>query len=121
MGHPHGLDEPLFRLDFVNTNLTFNAKTLKGQNKPAHPNLRLHFHDTAGRAQVLQTIEAENIYSWDIPVLFAENKEYIVVTSPAWINYVKMEIGAAGVHTGEASEALAPLIKVLKAYFDAKK
>jgi len=121
MGHPHGLGEPLFRLDFINTNLTFNAAEKKGQNKPAHPNLRLHFHDIAEREHVLQTIEAEEIFSHDIPVLFIETKEYVVVTSPLWVNFVEMEIGAAGVHTEEASEELAPLVKALRKYFETTK
>ena len=80
MGHPHGLCEPSFRLDFVNKVATFRD-TFGGQTQDVHPNLRLHFHPIGERDRVLKTIQAESIMSWDIPVLFAETKDYIVVTS----------------------------------------
>lgn len=113
MGHPHGLAEPLFRMDFTNTNQMFKAEIKKGQDQPVHPSLRLHFHAKEEREGVLKTIEAEGLYSWDIPILFAETKEYLVVTSPGWQNH--------GVYTEEAQTLIAPLLQTLKAFFDAKK
>ena len=125
MGHPHGLGEPLFRLDFTNAHLTFKYKIdaglKKGQFMDVHPNLRLHFHDAAEREHVLQTIHDERIYSWDIPVLFADTKEHVVVTSPLWLNPVSDGIITTAVRTKESHKATAPLVKALKAYLDGRK
>jgi len=125
MGHPHGLEEPLFRLDFVNTNLTFREEMASGSER-VHPNLRLHFHDAADRDRILKTIEAEQSYSWAIPILFGETKEYVIVTSPLWQNrFIAAKTGnkawVAGSHTDEANKAVAPLLKALKQYCDAHK
>jgi hypothetical protein len=125
MGHPHGLEEPLFRLDFVNANLTFREETMPGQVSIVHPNLRLHFHAAAERERIVKTIDAEKIYSWDIPTLFAETKEYIVITSPLWQNRYTWKIGdttwGAGVYTEEANRLIAPLIQVLNKYFESRR
>jgi len=125
MGHPHGLSEPLFRLDFINTNLTFQAKIGKEQSKSVHPNLRLHFHGIAARDDVRKTIKAEENYPWAIPVLFAEMRDYLVITTPLWQNNFTEQVGGktwgAGDYSDEANKAIAPLLQALKAYFDAKK
>jgi hypothetical protein len=114
MGHPHGLAEPLFRLDFTNANLVFQAEAVKGQQyEPIHSSLRLHFHAKAEREAVLKTIKAEQLYSWDIPILFAETQDYLIVTSPGWQNH--------GVYTAAANDVIAPLLQALKRYCDAKK
>jgi hypothetical protein len=121
MGHPHGLDEPLFRLDFINTNLTLKDEIWNGESKTIHPNLRLHFHNIAEREHVLQTIEAEKWYSWPTPSLFAETKEYVIVTSSFWQNHVAYPTYESVVSTKEANDAIAPLLTALRAYFAAKK
>jgi len=120
MGHPHGLEEPLFRLDFVNPNVAFTEEI-----GPVHPNLRLHFHASADRERILKTIEAERVYSWAIPTLFADTREYVVVTSPLWQNNNKVQVGnttwGSGVYTEEANRLIAPLLQALKKYFDSRK
>ena len=125
MGHPHGLEEPLFRLDFVNTNLAFREETKPGKVDLVHPNLRLHFHVIAEREQILKTIQRESVFSWDIPILFAETKEYIIVTSPSWQNQHTEKTGdatwGAGVYTEDANKAIAPLLEALRRYFDGTK
>jgi hypothetical protein len=125
MGHPHGLEEPLFRLDFANANLSFPVDDGPGQARLVHPNLRLHFHASAERERILETIEAERIYSWAIPVLFADTRDYIVVTSPLWQNHYSTQVGGttwgAGVYTEEANKLIAPLLEALKKYFDSRK
>ena len=118
MGHPHGLDEPIFRLDFVNRSLAFSLPTGPGRTRLVHPNLRLHFHASAERERVLKTIEAERIYSWAIPVLFADTRDYVVVTSPLWQNYSSP---GQGVYTDEANRLIAPLLEALKKYFESRK
>jgi hypothetical protein len=117
MGHPHGLEEPLFRLDFVNSSVAFTDEI-----GPVHPNLRLHFHASAERDRILKTIEAERAYSWAIPTLFADTREYVVVTSPMWQNHFTTRVGdtnwGVGVYTEEANRLIAPLLQALKKYFD---
>ena len=121
MGHPHGLEEPLFRLDFVNSNVAF---AVDEQTRLVHPNLRLDFHASAERERILETIEAEGIYSWAIPVLFADTRDYVVVTSPLWQNHYSTEVGGttwgAGVYTEEANGLIAPLLQALKKYSDSR-
>jgi hypothetical protein len=125
MGHPHGLEEPLFRLDFVNVSRAFPVANEPDQTKLVHPNLRLHFHASAERERILKAIEAERIYSWAIPVLFADTKDYIVVTSPLWQNHYSTTLGnttwGAGMYTEEANRLIAPLLRALKEYFNLRK
>src|SRR5690349_12252683 len=54
MGHPHGLEEPVFRLDFVNTNVTFKVDVAPGKVESEHPNIRLHFYPIADHKHVLE-------------------------------------------------------------------
>jgi hypothetical protein len=125
MGHPHGLEEPVFRLDLENTHVAFREETDPGQVMMVHPNLRLHFHPSADRERILKTIEAERPYSWAIPTLFADTKDYVVVTSPLWQNHYSTKVGdstwGVGVYTEEANRLIAPLLKALKTYFDSRK
>ena len=119
MGHPHGLEEPLFRLDFVNSTVTFADEA-----GPTHPNLRLHFHASAERQLILKTIEAERVYSWAIPTLFADTRDYVVVTSPLWQNTTRTKAGtttwAAGTYTEGANRVIAPLLQALRKYFTSR-
>jgi hypothetical protein len=119
------MDEPLFRLDFVNTNVTFQAKLAADQYKSVHPNLRLHFHPIAEREHVLQTIKAERFYSWNIPILFAETRDYVVITGALWQNHWTESVGGTtwgcGDYSEEANKAIEPLLNALRSYFDAKK
>ena len=122
MGHPHGLEEPLFRLDFENPATTFRDDIGSGTTRMVHPNLRLHFHAIADRERILRTIEAERVYSWDIPTLFAETGEYMIVSSPLWQNNNATTVGelrprGSGVYTEEAHRAIAPLLAALKNHF----
>lgn len=122
MGHPHGLEEPLFRIDFANENLVFRFVDPPNPVKLVHPNLRLHFHPSSDRVRILRTIEAERIYSWAIPTLFAETKDYLVITSPMWQNHASTQVGetawGAGVYTEEANRLIAPMLDALKKYFN---
>ena len=120
MGHPHGLEEPLFRIDFVNTNLAVKeTDRIHGTNGISimHPNLRLHFHSRADRDKTLEIIRKENVYSWDIPTLFGETRDFMIVGSPAWYNESK----AGADHGEEANKAIEPLLGALQSYLDKHK
>ena len=109
MGHPHGLDEPVFRLDCTDLTHTFEYQPVPGEMSQQHPCLRLHFHSIEDRERILGIVETESCYSWDIPIYFAETEQYMIVTSPAYINN--------GVYTEEARALIAPLEQALKSYF----
>jgi hypothetical protein len=116
MGHPHGLEEPLFRIDFVNTNIVIQeVEKIYGTNRvhELRPNLRLHFHSKVDREHTLAVIKKEQVYSWDIPTIFGETKEFIIVDSPAWYN--------GGNHGEEANRAMDPLLRSLGKYVEADK
>jgi hypothetical protein len=120
MGHPHGLEEPLFRIDFVNTNVEIKETGLRyGTNvvSSIHPNLRLHFHAQADREQTLKVIEKEKLFSWDIPTLFGETKDFVIVGSPMWHN----RFASGGDFSAEANKAIHPLLEALRKYVDAHK
>lgn len=106
MGHPHGLEEPLFRMDFINRNESFQADGLPGEKRRLHPSMRLHFHRIQDKQRIMKVIEAERLYSWDIPIYFSETKDHLIVTSPPWINQ--------GWYTDEARKLIAPLEQILK-------
>jgi hypothetical protein len=61
------------------------------------------------KAQITRAIDAERNYSWDIPPCYAETRDYLVVTSPPWINN--------GVYTDEAKKLMAPLEQALMRFF----
>ncbi len=110
MGHPHGLDEPLFRADFVNPHQQFKAYSA---DRLANPRVRLCFYDIKDQERIKAIIKTEEIYSWDIPVYFAETTDYLVITSPTYIN--------GGNYTAEATALYEPLGAALKAYFNSKR
>jgi len=121
MGHPPGLEEPAFRLDFVNTNLTFHGEVLPGGARPTYANFRLHFHDRSERDGILKIVGPTPATSGDNPIVFGETKDYILVSSPSWQNYfVAGKFGrgnwGGGSRTEEANKAVAPLLDALKAY-----
>jgi hypothetical protein len=75
--------------------------------------------------RILETIEAEKLDSWAIPVLFADTSDYVVVTSPLWQNHYTTTVGdkawGAGVYTDDANRLIAPLLHALKEHFDSRK
>jgi hypothetical protein len=105
IGHPHGLNESLFRIDFVDP--THKFEWPYGQE--SSPSLRLHFYNISEKSRILEIIQAEAIYSWDIPIYFDETAQYIVVSSPSYIN--------GGCYTDEATSLYKPLDTALKEYF----
>jgi hypothetical protein len=60
----------------------------------------------------MEVIEKESIYSWDIPIYFGETEKYIVVTSPAYVNY--------GVFSEDAKKAIRPMWQALRKRIDNK-
>ena len=105
MEPPHGLEEPLFRIDFVDHTHQF----VDEGGRAIFPSSRLYFYDIGNKDSIMQTIEAEAIYSWDIPEYFDETFEYIVVTSPLYVS--------SGHYSDEAMALYLPLDIALKEYF----
>ena len=107
-GHPHGLDEPLFRMDFTNYNAYFDADKRLGM----HPVIQLYFYDIDSKLHIMQIVREQSLYSWDIPIYFGETEEYVIVTSPSYVNH--------GVFTEEAKNAIRPMWNVLRMYIECK-
>ncbi len=108
IGHPHGLNESLFRIDFIDPAHKFAWP----YGQESSPSLRLHFYNISDKSRILEIIRAEAMYSWDIPVYFDETAQYIVVSSPSYVN--------GGCYTDEAASLYKPLDTALKAYFKSK-
>jgi len=106
MDPSHGLDEPVFRIDFIDRTHRFND----AGGRTVFPGTRLYFYDINQRDAILKIIEKEKIYSWDIPDYFDETDGYIIVTSPLYIN--------GGHFSADAMALYEPLEKALKDYFN---
>ncbi|OGN87228.1 MAG: hypothetical protein A2158_02535 [Chloroflexi bacterium RBG_13_46_14] len=108
MSPPRGLDEPLFTLDFEDTE---NSFTIPGDptGTKISPNLRLYFYDIEEKESILEVIEQQEKYSWDIPQYYDESSRYIAVTSPVYIN--------SGWYEEEAMTYYETLEQALKDFF----
>lgn len=100
-GHPHGLKRPVFRADFAAPQQFFTD----GKRRVS-PLIQLYLYDIAEKAYVLAVIAREQFYSWNIPIYFGETENYIVVTSPSYVNH--------GIFTEEAKKAIQPMWNVLR-------
>ncbi len=110
-GYPHGLQEPGIRMDFASSGQSFqNANGT--QSEKLSPLIQLYLYDITDKSIVLEVIEKEGLYSWDIPIYFGETEKYIVVTSPAYVNH--------GVFTEEARQSIRPMWNVLRKYIENK-
>jgi len=107
-GHPHGLDELLFRVDFSNPDKTFYDR-FKGKLSPL---IQLYFYEISSKAHIMRVIEKEKEYSWNIPIYFGETDKYIAVTSPPYVNH--------GVFTEDAKRAIRPIWNVLRKHIENK-
>lgn len=108
MGSPHGLEEPVARVDFINA---LDKSEFEFMDDKNHLSLRLYFYDIAEKQKIMQIIEKEAIYSWCIPVYFDETKKYIIITSPCYINKGSSE-------DKEAKNFYYVFEQSLKKYFD---
>jgi hypothetical protein len=102
---PHGLKQPLLQFVASNTNVSFvkDPGAPQGTKSPVIP---LYFYRQTEKAEIMKIIEKESVLSWNIPVYFGETDEFVVVTSPAYVN--------GGVFTPEARRALHPMWQVLR-------
>jgi hypothetical protein len=105
IGHPHGLKEPLFRIDFLDTEHYF----FDAGGRQYSPSARLYIYDIVQQKIIMATIVRERMYSWDIPEYYDRTKDYIIVTSPSYIN--------GGHYNNEAVYLFQPLDMALKEYF----
>ena len=110
-GHPHGLAEPLLRVDFSAPEQSFQSP-IGGRRDRVSPLIQLYFYDIATKAHVLEVIDKERVYSWDIPIYFGETEDYIIVTSPSYVNH--------GIFTEEAQKTIRPMWNVLRKHIENK-
>jgi hypothetical protein len=109
----HGLDAPLFQIELVNSTESFTDERPSNPGGKRAGSLRLDFYGIAEKQHILKVIDAERIYSWDIPIYYGETTDYIAVTSPAWINN--------GVYTDEAKRIMAPLDDAIHRFLASEK
>jgi hypothetical protein len=98
---PHGLLAPVAMVQFINRKAEISDKKI-------NPSLKLYFYNISEKEKVRTIIKKESFYSWNIPIYFDETKNYIIVTSPSYINN--------GIFTEEAKKHYSPLEKSLKEY-----
>jgi hypothetical protein len=102
---PHGLERPVFQVVTANTNLSF-VKSDVPRLVMQSPVIPLYFYQHSKKADIMKIIRKESNYSWSIPIYFGETDDFVVVTSPAFVN--------GGVFTPEARHALRPMWKALR-------
>ncbi len=102
---PHGLEKPVFQVVATNTNLSFVKSEVPRVTK-RWPVIPLYFYRHSEKAGLMKIIERERLYSWNTPTYFGETDEFVVVTSPAFVN--------DGVFTPEARHALGSMWRVLR-------
>lgn len=106
----HGLWKPVAIVNFINPNKEIEYYQDVKTDKKYNPSLQLNFYNVTEKQRIMEIIDEEKLYSWCVPVYFAETKKYIIVTSPCYIN--------SGIFTEEAKNYYSPLEKSLKEYFD---
>lgn len=109
---PHGLEKPVFQIVAVNTNVSLQFPDAHKGSKALNALIPLCFYRQSEKPEILKAIEKESVYSWSIPLYFGETDDFVVVTSPAFVN--------GGVFTPEARRALRPMWKVLRQFFPKK-
>jgi hypothetical protein len=104
---PLGLGKPFFQVVASNRNVSFvrDPDAPRGP-KMQSPVIPLYFYRQTEKAEIMKIIEKEGNLSSNIPVFFGETDEFVVVTSPAFVN--------DGLFTPEARRALRPMWKVLR-------
>ncbi len=103
---PHGLGKPFFQVVASNTNISFTKIPDAARPTTQSPVIPLYFYRLSEKPDIMKVIERERSYSWNIPIYFGETDEFVVVTSPAYVN--------GGVFTPEARRALRPMWTVLR-------
>lgn len=104
---PHGLGKPVSQIVVANPDISFpRAQLTPVDPKSGSPIIPLYLYPQADKAQVMQVIDKEKDYSWDIPIYFGETGDFVVVTSPAYVN--------GGCFGPEAKQAVRPAWKVLR-------
>jgi hypothetical protein len=111
-GHPHGLEEPLFRVDYSNPHVVFEDPKANDRTEKTSPELQLFFYDIKDKDRIMKVIASEKIYSWNIPIYFGESDELLIVTSPSYVNH--------GIFTEKAKKAIYPIWKTIRLYFPNK-
>ncbi|MBN2239099.1 MAG: hypothetical protein JW712_04945 [Dehalococcoidales bacterium] len=112
MSSPAGLDEPLFVLNFEDTQ---NYFTIPGDPTASKisPNLRLYFYSIEDKISIIEIIEQQEQYSWDIPQYYDEGVLYLAITSPVYIN--------SGQYSDEAMIYYKQLEQALTDFFAARR
>lgn len=111
-GHPHGLDEPLFRADFTNPGKQIMVPSSGDVPRKLNPRIQLYFYGLDSKSHVMKVIERERKCSWDVPIYFGETNDYLVVTSPSYVNH--------GIFTEDAKNMIRPMWKALRKHIDNK-
>jgi hypothetical protein len=110
-GHPHGLGEPMMRMDLSSPEQSF-PNTKGARRKTLSPLIQLYLYNIADKPYIQEVIMKERPFSWDVPIYFGETEDYVVVTSPPYVNH--------GVFTEEAKKKIRPMWDALRKHIECK-
>jgi hypothetical protein len=110
-GHPLGLEEPVLRLDFATPGQSLTYAPGFGTEKVS-PLIQLYLYRIADKGHVQEMIKRGRSSSSNPPTYFGETEDFIIVTSPPYVNH--------GIFTEEARRALSPMWKVLRKHIPNK-
>ena len=100
---PQGADNPDVIIKFINPEREF---TYSVGEKQLNPSLILNFYSIKHKAELIDFIKSQQVYSWCIPMYYGETKDYFIITSPCFIN--------GGAFTDEANSCIDDLHTALK-------
>ncbi len=104
-----GLEEPVFRLDFAAPD-QFLAHAPGFGTAKVSPLIQLFVYKISDKAHVLKMIDRGRALSSYPPIYFGETWDFIIVTSPPYVNH--------GIFTMEARRAIRPMWQVLRKHIE---
>lgn len=94
---PQNSPEPIVIIKYQNLNCEF----LGLSNTKVNPTLILDFYPINQKQALIDLIKSQQLFSWCTPIYFGETKDYIIITSPCFIN--------GGIFTEQADSCLSDL------------
>jgi len=105
---PRDASKPFAVIKYKNSKREF----LRYQDRVVNPSLILDLYHISHKQELIDFIISQQVFSWCIPLYYGETKEYIVITSPCFVNY--------GAFTEEANSLIEDLHASLKGIIEVK-
>lgn len=99
---PQNAETPIAIIEYQNPNVEFTKYT----DIKVNPSLIIDIYEIGRKKELIDFIKSQQLYSWCIPIYYGETKDYLIITSPCFIN--------GGSFTDEANACINDLHEALK-------